>query len=474
MPPDPVEPMIHSVALLGRQLAPYKLLTPIEEQQVAKAVVACRRELYEALFSLMPVARNAFNLMNEVPTEGAINQNSRIVHISTVDPPEFKRAVLRLLVGNIQTVRALFERLAKNGLVEGEPTQPHLDTAQCDENAERLRQKISRLLAEVPIRPAFREEFLSQSKEYVMTARSLYSKVKRCRDPLQRETHADALREHLEVSGESYQSLNGKWQRVCCAHQDYLTAKEILVTRNIRLAFNQAKRFVDRGVSIEDLIQEGVGGLMTAVEKYDPSRGWRFSTYATPWVRQTMFRVIETSARTIRIPGPTLNMVRKVDTFATDFQRREGRSPTPEEIESAFKGRKLPFAITAKWVREMRLLSLPVVSIEGGKSEEPAHGGWMNTLVDTGEAPSEVVEREMDAQRRKDDIARVFREELTPRQQQVMRLRFGLDGGGELTLREIGERLGVCRERIRQIEAKATEVLEGSDLARVYGRSGGS
>lgn len=281
---------------------------------------------------------------------------------------------------------------------------------------------------------------------------------------------AGVLHEHLKESGESYQSLHDKWDRVCRAQQDYLTAKEVLVTRNLRLAIGQAKRFTKRGVSLEDLMQESIGGLMTAIEKYDPSRGYRFSTYATPWIRQALFRAIEVSGRTIRIPGTSSHLLRKVDAFSSDFRGRQGRPPTPEEIESAFRGRKLPFAITAEWLKEMSVSVLPVVSIQGARSDNSTASDLLESLVDKGETPLEVAHTRIEAERCKEDVDQALLQKLTPRQRQVMRLRFGLDGGGELTLREVGERLGISRERVRQIEEISLTALKTSDLSKTHQR----
>lgn len=463
-------PIHDPISLVTRQIRAYNLLTATEEKEVAEAVLGCRRELYEALFSCMPVARRAFTLMQEAATAARIQHYDRILHVSTVDSPGVKSAVLRHAVRNIQTVRLLFERLALCPYAVSAGSDATANSPQDVHRPELIRQKISRLLAEVPIRPTFRDVFIAQFQDYVATARTLHRDVERCEEPLMKVLRAGVLHDHLKESGESYESLHEKWTRVCRAQQDFLTAKEVLVIRNVRLAIGQARRFTKRGVPLEDLMQESIGGLMTAAEKYDPSRGYRFSTYATPWIRQALFRALGMTARTIRIPGSTSHVLRQVDTFANDFQGRQGRSPTPEEIEGAFKGRKLPFAVTADWLREMSVSALRVVSLEGSRSENAKARDWLESLVDKGDTPLEVAHTRIEAERRKEDIDRVLLQKLTPRQRQVMRLRFGLDGGGELTLREIGDKLGITRERVRQIEEKSIEVLQASELSKTHRR----
>ena len=253
-----------------------------------------------------------------------------------------------------------------------------------------------------------------------------------------------AKRELAKLNGNATTALRGELDEKI---QDGLLARDHLIRANTRLVVSIAKKYIGRGVPFLDLIQEGNLGLMKSVEKYDHHRGFRFSTYATWWIRQTITRAIADQGRTIRVPVHMTDRIRQMYKSAHELEQRLGRPATTEELaeEMHLDPRRVHWMLQVSWTP---------LSLESPVGDEEDSEFGMFVEDEFTPTPAQTTQENMLRERVEQVLAT-----LSPREARIIRLRFGLDNDRPYTLEEVGQKFGLTRERIRQIEGKALRRL---------------
>jgi RNA polymerase primary sigma factor len=271
--------------------------------------------------------------------------------------------------------------------------------------------------------------------------------------------NSDPVRQYLHSIG-AFQVLKTKAEevelskRILAGDQE---AKDQLIECNLKLVVSIAKHYVNHGMDFLDLIQEGNGGLMKAVDKFDYTRGFKFSTYATWWIRQAITRALADQARTIRIPVHMVETINKINRAQRHLVQKLNRDPTPDEISAELGG-----VWSSNRIREIQQIALDPLSLEKPVGEEEdSHVGDFIEDKDN-ESPYDYANRSMETERINEVLS-----QLTDREARVIRLRYGLEDGRTHTLEEVGKEFNVTRERIRQIEAKALKKLRHPSRAKL-------
>jgi RNA polymerase primary sigma factor len=432
------------------QMGEIPLLTRDQEINLAKRIEITRnrfrRKVLECDYALTSVVETLQRVHSgELPFD-------RTVKVSVTENLE-KDQILHRMPHNLKTLEYLMER----NLEDFERSlDPHISVRDARQIRRRLRlrrRKCVTLCEELSIRTQ-RVQPLMKKLEQISARMCELEKqstaLNMCKKPPKEElgTLEAELKDLMLRTLETPASLAFRARVMDRRYEEYEWAKRELSAGNLRLVVSIAKKYRNRGLSFLDLIQEGNTGLMRAVDKYEYRRGYKFSTYATWWIRQAITRAIADQARTIRIPVHMIETMSKLRNVSKKLLQEKGREPTYEEMSKAA-------GITVEEARRVLRISKHPISLDRpvGESEDSYFGDFIED--DTVESPASTANQEM----LKEKIEQVLKT-LTYREREIIKLRYGLGDGYTYTLEEVGRIFKVTRERVRQIEAKAVRKLQ--------------
>ncbi len=450
-----------------RQMSRVPLLTREGEVAIAKRIERGELRITKAMSRSLLVARYIAELARKVAEGERTLRDMVILPDTELTDRQLNNRVKRL-VGDAEKVNAALRELAKRearaAAVRKRRRKPSVRTRW---RIMRAHIEVSHAVRHIRFTPTVRRELVNKVEQAAVTLLRADRRVERLakqsapRRRGKRATPSPSLREARrelavvrEEIDESAADLNAIQKSIRRGVIEGDQARKELTEANLRLVVSVAKKYVNRGLAFLDLIQEGNIGLMRAVDKFDYRRGFKFSTYATWWIRQAITRAIADQARTIRIPVHMIETLNKLNRAMQTLTRDLGREPTPQELAERAD---LPMSV----VRKARKIAQTVVSLDApiGDSDESQFGDFIEDRQAVNPAEATVA---FDLRRQTESVL----ETLSPKEREVIRMRFGLSDGAEPTLAELGEKFSLTRERIRQIEAAALRKLRDPSLSR--------
>ena len=431
------------------QMGEIPLLTRDEEIFLAKRIELTRKQFRRKVLASDLAISSAVEILRQVECgELPFDRTMKIC----ISENLAKGTIIKRAPENLGTAEKLIEinRADYEHMASSDASEDRQESVRRRMRARR--QKCVQLIEELSLRTSKIQAVMKKLIAIHQKQQEIRAQLDELGNAREHAAEISALRDEMEgferLVGESADDLTVRIQRVQQCFAEYEEAKRKLSGGNLRLVVSIAKKYRNRGLSFLDLIQEGNTGLMRAVDKYEYRRGYKFSTYATWWIRQAITRAIADQARTIRIPVHMIETMSKLRNISKRFLQETGREPTLEELAEEAK---LPVAE----VRRVMKISRHPISLDRpvGESEDSYFGDFIED--ETAESPVTAATQEM----LKSKIDHVLKT-LTYREREIIKLRYGIGDGQTYTLEEVGRIFRVTRERVRQIEAKAIRKLQ--------------